>query len=226
VLSGPLRVGVIPTVGPYLLPGVLPRLHDVFPALQLSLRETQTAVLIRELLAGALDLLILALPLEEPEIEELPLFDDVFALALPAHHRLGARRSVTQADLGGEHLLLLEEGHCLRDQTLAVGQAAGASALDDFRASSLATVVQMVANGYGCTILPELAIPVEVGDRQGIHVVPFRQPPPVRTVGLAWRRTSPRHDEFVAFGRVVLEALGKPPMAASDREHALVGEVL
>jgi LysR family transcriptional regulator, hydrogen peroxide-inducible genes activator len=226
VLSGPLRVGVIPTVGPYLLPGVLPRLHDVFPALQLSLRETQTAVLIRELLAGALDLLILALPLEEPEIEELPLFDDVFALALPAHHPLGARRSVTQADLRGEHLLLLEEGHCLRDQTLAVGQAAGASALDDFRASSLATVVQMVANGYGCTILPELAIPVEVGDRQGIHVVPFRQPPPVRTVGLAWRRTSPRRDEFVAFGRVVLDALGKPPMAASDREHAFVGEVL
>jgi LysR family hydrogen peroxide-inducible transcriptional activator len=226
VLSGPLRLGVIPTVGPYLLPSVLPRLHEVFPELQLSLRETQTAVLTRELLAGALDLLVLALPLEEPDIEELPLFDDVFALALPAHHPLGARRSVAQADLGGERLLLLEEGHCLRDQTLAVGQAAGASALSDFRASSLATVVQMVVNGYGCTILPELAVPVEVGDRQGIHVVPFRQPPPVRTVGLAWRRTSPRRDEFVAFGKVVLEALGKPPMAASDREHALVGEVL
>ena len=84
----------------------------------------------------------------------------------------------------------------------------------------------MVANGYGCTILPELAVPVEVGDRQGIRVVPFRQPPPVRTVGLAWRRTSPRREEFVAFGQVVLEALGKPPMEASDREHALVGEVL
>ena len=226
VLSGPLRVGVIPTVGPYLLPGVLPRLHDVFPRLQLSLRETQTAVLTRELLAGSLDLLILALPLAEPEIEQLPLFEDVFALALPAHHPLRTCHSVAQADLSGEHLLLLEEGHCLRDQTLAVGQAAGASALDDFRASSLATVVQMVANGYGCTILPELAVPVEVGDRQGIHVVPFQQPPPVRTVGLAWRRTSPRREEFVAFGQVVLEALGKPPMAASDREHALVGEAL
>jgi LysR family hydrogen peroxide-inducible transcriptional activator len=226
VLSGPLRVGVIPTVGPYLLPNVLPRLHGAFPKLQLSLRETQTAVLTRELLAGSLDLLILALPLAEPEIEELPLFEDVFALALPAHHPLGARHSVAQTDLSGEHLLLLEEGHCLRDQTLAVGQAAGASALDDFRASSLATVVQMVANGYGCTILPELAVPVEVGDRQGIHVVPFNQPRPVRTVGLAWRRTSPRRDEFVAFGQVVLDALGKPPIPASDREHALVGEVL
>jgi LysR family hydrogen peroxide-inducible transcriptional activator len=226
VLSGPLRVGVIPTVGPYLLPSVLPRLHDAFPRLQLSLRETQTAVLTRELLAGSLDLLILALPLNEPEIEEVPLFDDVFALALPAHHPLRARHSVAQNDLSGERLLLLEEGHCLRDQTLAVGQAAGASAIDDFRASSLATVVQMVANGYGCTILPELALPVEVGDRQGIHVVPFRGPPPVRTVGLAWRRTSPRRDEFVAFGQVVLEALGKPPLADSDREHALVGEIL
>jgi LysR family transcriptional regulator, hydrogen peroxide-inducible genes activator len=226
VLSGPLRVGVIPTVGPYLLPSVLPRLHEVFPELQLSLRETQTAVLTRELLAASLDLLILALPLGEPDFEELPLFEDVFALALPARHPLRGRASVAQSDLDGEHLLLLEEGHCLRDQTLAVGQAAGASAVDDFRASSLATVVQMVANGYGCTILPELAVPVEVGDRQGIHVVPFRQPPPVRTVGLAWRRTSPRRDEFVAFGQVVLDALGKPPMAASEREHALVGEVL
>jgi LysR family transcriptional regulator, hydrogen peroxide-inducible genes activator len=225
-LSGPLRVGVIPTIGPYLLPSVLPGLHDAFPRLQLSLRETQTLVLVRELLAGALDLLILALPLNEREIEELPLFDDVFALALPAHHPLGACASVAQAELGGEHLLLLEEGHCLRDQTLAVGQAAGASELDDFRASSLATVVQMVANGYGCTILPELAVPVEVGDRPGIHVVPFKLPPPVRTVGLAWRRTSPRRAEFVAFGRVVVAALGKPPMDVSEPDDALVGEVL
>jgi LysR family hydrogen peroxide-inducible transcriptional activator len=116
---------------------------------------------------------------------------------------------VAQADLSGEHLLLLEEGHCLRDQTLAVGQAAGASELDDFRASSLATVVQMVANGYGCTILPELAVPVEVGDRQGIHVVPFKRPPPVRTVGLAWRRTSPRRSEFVAFGQVIVKCAGQ-----------------
>jgi LysR family transcriptional regulator, hydrogen peroxide-inducible genes activator len=226
VLSGPLRVGVIPTIGPYLLPSVLPRLHDAFPKLQLSLRETQTAVLVRELLAGSLDLLILALPLNEPEIEELPLFDDVFALALPTDHPLGACSSVAQAELSGEHLLLLEEGHCLRDQTLAVGQAAGASELDDFRASSLATVVQMVANGYGCTILPELAVAVEVGDRQGIHVVPFKRPPPVRTVGLAWRRTSPRRGEFVAFGQVVVAALGKRPSHASERNDALVGEVL
>jgi LysR family hydrogen peroxide-inducible transcriptional activator len=225
-LSGPLRLGVIPTIGPYVLPGILPRLHAVFPKLQLSVRETQTTLLARELLAGSLDLLILALPLKDAEIEELPLFDDVFALALPPQHPLGAHDSVAQTDLTGEHLLLLEEGHCLRDQALAVGEAAGASALDDFRASSLATVVQMVASGYGCTILPELAVPVEVGDRQGIHVVPFKAPPPVRTVGLAWRRSSPRRAEFVAFGQVVVAALGKPPIPASEREHALVGEVL
>ncbi len=226
VLSGPLRVGVIPTIGPYLLPSVLPRLHEAFPKLQLSVRESQTRVLARELLAGTLDLLIVALPLEEPDTEQLPLFDDVFALALPTQHPLGARASVAQADLTGEHLLLLEEGHCLRDQTLAVGQAAGASELDDFRASSLATVVQMVANGYGCTILPELALPVEVGERQGIHVVAFKTPPPVRTVGLAWRRTSPRRREFVAFGRVIVEALGKAPIDALEGEQALVSQVL
>ena len=97
LLSGPLRVGVIPTIGPYLLPNVLPRLHQAFPQLQLSVRETQTMVLVRELLAGSLDLLILALPLNEAEIEELPLFDDVFALALPTHHPLGACASVAQA---------------------------------------------------------------------------------------------------------------------------------
>ena len=226
VLSGPLRLGVIPTIGPYVLPAILPRLRAVFPKLQLSVRETQTSLLERELLAGSLDLLILALPLEEAEIEELPLFDDVFALALPLDHPLRMHERVAQTDLTGERLLLLEEGHCLRDQALAVGQAAGASELDDFRASSLATVVQMVASGYGCTILPELAVPVEVGDRQGIHVVPFAWPPPVRTIGLAWRRTSPRREEFVAFGQVVVESLGKAPIPGSEREHALVGEVL
>jgi LysR family hydrogen peroxide-inducible transcriptional activator len=228
-LAGPIRLGVIPTIGPYLLPSVLPRLHAEFAQLQLSLHESQTQVLIKELLAATLDLLILALPLDDPEIEELPLFEDVFALALPATHPLGARHDVAQTDLRGERLLLLEEGHCLRDQTLAVGQAGGASELGDFRASSLATVVQMVANGYGCTILPQLAVPVEAGDRQTLHVVPFRQPAPVRTVGLAWRRTSPRRDEFIAFGEAVVAALGKPPLgaaASSDRNHALVGEVL
>ena len=228
-LAGPLRLGVIPTIGPYLLPSVLPRLHATFSQLQLSLHESQTQVLIRELLAGTLDLLILALPLDDPEIEELPLFEDVFALALPVTHPLGARPDVAETDLRGEHLLLLEEGHCLRDQTLAVGQAGGASELGDFRASSLATVVQMVANGFGCTILPQLAVPVEAGDRQRLHVVPFRQPAPVRTVGLAWRRTSPRRAEFIAFGEVVVAVVGKPPLVAverSDRDHALVGEVL
>jgi LysR family hydrogen peroxide-inducible transcriptional activator len=212
VLSGPLRLGVIPTIGPYVLPGILPRLRAAFPKLQLSVRETQTAALAQELLAGSLDLLILGLPLEEPEIEELPLFEDAFALVLPPHHPLGAHADVAQADLAGEPLLLLEEGHCLRDQALAVAQAAGASAPDDFRASSLATVVRMVASGYGCTILPELALPVEAGDRDGVCIVPFTNPPPVRTVGLAWRRTSPRRGEFVAFGRVVVAALGKPPL--------------
>jgi LysR family transcriptional regulator, hydrogen peroxide-inducible genes activator len=226
VPSGPLRVGVIPTIGPYLLPHVLPRVHAAFPNLQLSLRESQTLILVKELLVGTLDLLILALPVDDPEIDELPLFEDVFALALPATHPLEARGGVTETELRGERLLLLEEGHCLRDQTLAVAQAGGASELDDFRASSLATVVQMVANGYGCTILPELAVPVEVGDRPGIRVVPFKRPPPVRTVGLAWRRTSPRRGEFLAFGQVIVEALGKPPIRRSKGEHPLVGEVL
>jgi LysR family hydrogen peroxide-inducible transcriptional activator len=225
VLAGPLRLGVIPTIGPYLLPQVLPRLHARYPGIQLSLHESQTEHLLDALVAGALDLLILALPVGRADIASAPLFDDHFNLAVADDHPLAGRASISQQDLLAERLLLLEEGHCLRDQTLAVARAGGASELDDFRASSLATVVQMVANGYGCTILPELAVPVEVGDRQGIRVVPFKQPPPVRTVGLAWRRTSPRRGEFLAFGEVVVAALGKPPIEGSKGDHALVGEV-
>lgn len=221
-----VQLGVIPTLGPYYLPHVLTLLHGKFPRLRLLLREEMTPQVMGHLADGKLDAGLLALPVNDPTLETVPLFREPFLAAVPASHPLAGMDSVPISALVDAGLLLLEEGHCLRDQTLAVGQAAGASALDDFRASSLATVVQMVANGYGCTILPELAVPVEVGDRQGIHVVPFKQPPPVRTVGLAWRRTSPRRDEFVAFGQVVLEALGKPPIPASEREHALVGEVL
>ena len=199
-LSGRLRFGVIPSIGPYLLPKLLPDIHQTYPDLALSLRESQTHVLLDELAEGHLDLLVLALPVEPDDIATLSLFDDRFSVALPRQHALVERETITQEELSEEHLLLLEEGHCLRDQALAICKTAKT---DEFRASSLATVVQMVANGYGVTILPALSLATEVGDPGPIRIVPFPDPVPFRTIGLAWRRSSPHEKEFIELGRFI-----------------------
>lgn len=204
-LTGRLRLGVIPSIGPYLLPRVLPRLHERYPDLELSLRESQTHHLIEDLAAARLDLLILALPIRHEGIETAALFEDVFTLAVHPGHPFAARVSVAQRELVAERLLLLEEGHCLRDQALAVCHLVGADNIEEFRASSLATVVQMVMHGYGSTILPQLALPVEVGASAAIRIVPFGEPPPSRTIGLAWRTSSPRRPDFAAVGDLVTE---------------------
>ena len=204
-LAGRLRFGVIPSIGPYLLPKLLPEAHRAYPDLELSLRESQTEILVDDLLEGRLDLLVLALPVQPDEIETMTLFDDRFSVALPRDHHLASRDQVTQEELAAEHLLLLEEGHCLRDQALAVCQSVKT---DEFRASSLATVVQMVANGYGITILPALSLSTEVGDRGPIAVVPFAEPVPSRTIGLAWRRSSPHENEFIELGRFIQHHVG------------------
>jgi LysR family transcriptional regulator, hydrogen peroxide-inducible genes activator len=202
-LAGPLSLGVIPTIGPYLLPQILPRLHAAYPELRLSLRESGTEHLIDALVAGSLDLLILALPVRRDDVSTKALFEDAFTLAVPAGHHLAERSVVRQEDLRAERLLLLEEGHCLRDQALSLCHAAGANQADDFRASSLATVVQMVINGYGGTILPELALPAEVGAHPRLRIVRFAEPAPGRTVGIAWRASSPRRADYVELGRLI-----------------------
>ncbi len=206
--SGKLRLGVIPSVGPYLLPKILPEIHETYRELQLSLRESQTLSLISDLIDGHLDLLILALPTGQDEIETMALFDDRFSIALPSTHRLSSKTELDQQDLEGENLLLLEEGHCLRDQALAVCQA---SDTDEFRASSLSTVIQMVANGYGVTILPALSLPTEVSREDSIRVIPFAEPVPSRNIGLAWRQSSPHKNEFREFGNVIKQRLGSVP---------------
>jgi LysR family transcriptional regulator, hydrogen peroxide-inducible genes activator len=222
VLTGRFKVGVIPSIGPYLLPQLLPRLHAAYPNLELSLRESQTAHLVEDLLAGRLDLLLLALPVERDDIETVALFDDVFTFAVHPDHPLAGRAIVQQKELLTERLLLLEEGHCLRDQALALCQSVTGGDVDDFRASSLATVVQMVINGYGCTVLPEIALAVEVGERSDIRIVPFAPPVPARTVGLAWRASSPRKPDFTAFGRFVRDLVAGQEAPAAD--PALVTE--
>ncbi|MBI5850312.1 MAG: LysR family transcriptional regulator [Planctomycetes bacterium] len=201
-LAGRLRLGVIPTVAPYVLPKVLPIVRQRFPKLELLIREERTASLVDELDAGRLDLLLLALEADLRDAETLLLFEEAFVLALPKGHALGKRTKVTQQDLAGVPVLLLEDGHCLRASTLEVCRAGGAFELVDFRATSLNTLVQMVASGVGVTLLPEMAATIEARGAE-LEVRPFAAPAPVRRIGLAWRPSSPRKAAF----RVLAEAL-------------------
>jgi LysR family hydrogen peroxide-inducible transcriptional activator len=207
VLTGRLKLGVIPSLAPYVLPKVLPVLQARYPELRIELRETQTKILVQELSGGDLDLILLALPIADAEIETIRLFEDAFLLAVPATDPLPARRLVTSEQIDQERLILLEEGHCLRDQALAYCGNARREASLGLGATSLNTVMQMVANGYGVTLVPEVAVPVEVRD-QRVKLLRFAPPQPGRTIGLGFRRTSPRKADFVALGELVVEALG------------------
>jgi LysR family hydrogen peroxide-inducible transcriptional activator len=200
-LSGSLRLGVIPTIAPYLLPRWLPRVRATWPKLRLYLHEDRTARLVAQLTAGELDLLLLALPVASPACESFSIAREPFVLAAPAGHPLArGRRPLAQSELAGAPILLLEDGHCLRDQALAVCGQAGASASDEVRAASLATLVQMVASGLGVTLLPLSAVDVEVRDRAELAVRAFQKPPPTRELGLLWRRASPQAEEFRLLG--------------------------
>ncbi|MEM9177864.1 MAG: LysR substrate-binding domain-containing protein [Myxococcota bacterium] len=204
-LTGPLRLGVIPTIAPYWLPRVLPRVRRRHPELQLWLREDRTERLVEALEAGELDLLLLALDVPLGTADSLTLFEDRFAAAVPRGHRLARRKRLREGDLDGESVLLLEDGHCLREHAWSVCGRAGASEWGDFRASSLSTLVQMVASGVGLTLVPEMAVEAEAVLDEDLVVIPFGRPFPSRRIGLAWRRDSPRQAEFATLG----EALGR-----------------
>lgn len=195
-LTGTLRLGVIPTVAPYFLPKTLPALRQHYPQLQVRLHEDLTHRLLELLSHGKLDLLLVALEADLGNVSTLTLTTDPFVLAVPAQHRLAKRKRVTEVDIAGEQVLLLDDGHCLRDQALAVCHTSGASEIGDFRASSLNTLIQMVAGGIGITLLPRLSLEVEASPNSQIVILPFRRPEPSRTIGLVWRTTSPRTHEF------------------------------
>jgi LysR family hydrogen peroxide-inducible transcriptional activator len=205
VLSGPLHLGVIPSVAPYVLPALLPLVREKFPDLDLHLRETQTHHLVEELLDGGLDLLLLALPVENPEVETIKLFNDRFLLAMPKSRQISNRIRATPELLQQDRLLLLEEGHCLRDQALSYCSLRRVDNIDTFGASNLSTIVQMVAGGLGMTLLPELSIHLECR-QSDIRLMRFTDPQPRRVVGLAWRRSSPRKRHFVELGKLVTQA--------------------
>jgi LysR family hydrogen peroxide-inducible transcriptional activator len=207
VLAGELQFGVIPSLAPYVLPKILPELQRHYPDLRLELRETQTRFLIEELTRGTLDVVMLALPLQAPDIETLRLFEDEFLLAVSADDPRPETARVRPSDLDQRRLILLEEGHCLRDQALAYCSSLRGAAALGLGATSLATVMQMVANGYGITLLPKVAVDVELRDER-VKLLRFVPPEPSRTIGLAWRRTSPRKADFAALGRLVTGTLG------------------
>jgi len=206
VLSGRLKLGIIPTLAPYVLPKVLPAMQARYPDLVIELRETQTKILIEELAGGDLDVVMLALPPPDAEIETTALFDDAFLLAVPADDPLPKTARVRPRDIDQQRLILLEEGHCLRDQALAYCAAPRHEMPLSLGATSLATVMQMVASGYGVTLVPEVA--ADVGRDERVKLLRFIAPEPGRTIGLAWRRTSPRKADFFALGEIVVDALG------------------
>ncbi|MBY0337947.1 MAG: hydrogen peroxide-inducible genes activator [Acetobacteraceae bacterium] len=214
-LAGPLRLGVIPTIGPFLLPRLMPALRRAFPRLRLWLREDQTARLIEQLEAGRLDLLLLALPCDCAGLEMEPVAQDPFLAALPPGHRLAERDAVPAGALAAEPVLLLEDGHCLRAQAVeGCGLPRPASASEGFAATSLHTLVQMVAGGLGITLLPRLAVAGGVLAGTNLIIRPVaaedpRQPEPGRVIALAWRGRSPRAAEFRALAPTVAEAMGR-----------------
>lgn len=199
-LSGPLALGVIPTLAPYLLPWLVPPLTAAFPRLALAFREQKTSECLEDLAHHRLDAAILALPAAGTGLTSQPLFDEPFWYLVPKAHALARKKRVAIGDLARERVLLLEEGHCLRDQALEICDRARAQrepATNDFRATSLETLRHMVAAGMGTTLLPALALDPEAAEN-GAVPIPFAPPAPTRTMGLVTRRTHPRGGDFRA----------------------------
>ena len=211
-LSGTLRMGVIATVGPFLLPDVLPRLRRSYPALRLYLVEDLTARLVEELRSGKLDIVLLALPNEDcRNLETQALFLDPFKVALPNGHPLAAGKAVDIEQLRPEELLLLKEGHCLRDQALAACRLADRRQVQSVEATGLHTLVQMVDNGLGVTLLPQLAIDGGILKGTAIRILPTTGQTPSREIGLVWRRGTGRQREFMLLANVLTQLVEERP---------------
>ena len=212
-LSGRLRVAMIPTVGPYVLPQVAPAVHKQMPRLDLLLFEYQTAAMLEKIQTGEIDVGVLALPVEIEGLASRKLYDEDFNVALPEHHRLAGQSSVRISELENESLLLLEEGHCLRDQALEVCSRISVHERQDFRATSLETLRQMVAAGAGVTLMPELASGGAYGNARGVVIRPLVRPTPHRTIGAAWRKSSARVAAIQAFCEVLVKHVKRVAVA-------------
>ncbi|MEZ2129460.1 MULTISPECIES: LysR substrate-binding domain-containing protein [unclassified Sinorhizobium] len=201
-LEGLVRIGIIPTVAPYLVPQFIPYLRVHYPSVEIELREAVTDRLIADLSDGRLDAVIAALPLEAEGIETRPLMTDRFFMAVAENGDEVLMSPLTENEVNVDRLLLLEEGHCLRDQALAVCSA-GKRSLVNFGATSMATLLQMVSHDMGMTLIPEMAIPTETS-RNAIRILPFAEPQPSRQIGLAWRRSHHRSKDMDALAKAII----------------------
>jgi LysR family hydrogen peroxide-inducible transcriptional activator len=218
-LSGPLRFGVIPTVGPYVLPSLLPHLGAALPKLKLYVREAQTAVLVDKLAGGELDILLVAIPYELGDVEAMEITEDPIVVAMPRNHPLGNHKVVSRDDLAREQLLLIEDGHCLRTHSLQACRIADPVRNEVFQATSLRTLVQMVAAELGVTLMPQIAVDSELASSRNVVIRPLSPDKPFRTLVLAWRQTSPRGAEFRVLGNLIRECLpGTKTAFAPDQD--------
>jgi LysR family transcriptional regulator, hydrogen peroxide-inducible genes activator len=208
-MSGPLRLGVIPTVGPFLLPRLMPVIRAAFPKLLLFLREDTTERLLDRMDGGQLDVALLALPCDCGGADSMAVARDAFVAAIPAGHTLASHEEVTVAELTRERLLLLEDGHCLRDQALAACGLLRRDEAEGFAATSLHTLVQMVASGLGVTLLPRIAVEAGVTAGTDVALRPLAGAGAWRTLGFAWRPNTPRAADYRALAPVLAQAVGQ-----------------
>jgi len=207
-LTSSLRIGVIPTIAPYILPLLMPEIKKQYPALDIKIFEDQSARILHKLKQGQLDLLLLAFPYDTEGLEDHILFQDPFIFAAPKDMATKIPDIVTIADMPDMDLLLLEEGHCLRDQALSVCKIAPSKKSQDLGATSLVTLIELVRHGFGCTLLPAMSLQNSV-KIPNLTLHPFKGKVPSRDIGLAWRKKHPRRDEFLLFAKLVKESYQK-----------------
>ena len=209
MLDGPVRIGIIPTVAPYLVPKLVPCLRERYASIEIELKEAVTDRLILDLQDGTLDAVIAALPIEGDGTEAFPLFVDRFFMAMANNAEAILLSPLIETQVDVDRLLLLEEGHCLREQALSVCGTAGKRSLVTFGATSMTTLLQMVSHDMGMTLIPEMAIPTETA-RNDIRIVPFAETAPSREIGLIWRKSSGRRDEMKALAEAVASCAPAP----------------
>lgn len=203
--SGKMRLGVIPTIAPYILPSLLKRLRKEHPDFQLYIREDLSGHLVDSLQHGELDVLLLALPYPAEKVETMHLFDDPFVFACPRGHQLAREGELSTSELKSQELLLLEDGHCLRDHALEACKLKETEIDIPYQATSLNTIVQMVANGIGVTLLPQMALDSRILSGTEVYTRSFKERDVVRSIGLMWRNKTPRRAEFTLLGKFITE---------------------
>jgi LysR family hydrogen peroxide-inducible transcriptional activator len=218
--SGPLRFGVIPTLGPYVLPLLLPHLGTALPKLKLYVREAQTPVLLDKLAGGELDVLLVAIPYELGDVEAMEIAEDPIVVAMPRNHPLGHHKVVSRDDLVREQLLMIEDGHCLRSHSLQACRIVDPDRNEVFQATSLRTLVQMVAADLGVTLIPQIAVESELASTRNVVIRPLSPDKPFRTLVLVWRPTSSRNAEFRMLGNLIRECLTGTKRAFATAQDA------